>query len=81
MGVGCSVRPGGRIRVEGGRDRWAAECCTWERDPLTGPFLVLRVIPEFPLIFGFPVTLSHVQRGSLCTWEDSTGVEFRDVSA
>jgi len=46
-----------------------------------------RPIPSFPVILGFsrivgfPVMLSHVQSGPLCTWEDSTGVERRGVSA
>jgi len=39
------------------------------------------MIPRFLRIVGFLMVLSHVQRGSLCTWEDFTGVERWDVSA
>jgi len=48
---------------------------------LAGQFLVFRAIPGVLRIIGFLVMFSHVQRGSLCTWEDFTGVERWDVSA
>jgi len=48
---------------------------------LVEQFRVFRMIPGFLRIVGFLMVLSHVQRGSLCTWEDFTSVERRGVSA
>ena len=55
--------------------------CTWEREDYTIRFRVFRAIPRFPQIVIFLLTLSHVQRGPLCTWEDFTGVDRQGVPA
>jgi len=48
---------------------------------LAGQFRVFLAIPGVLRTVGFLVMLSHVQRGSPCTWEDFTAVERWDVSA